>query len=295
MQSVRFYCAALSLMLGSFSLNAQKANTLTQKIENIISGKKADVGISVIGIQKNDKVQINGDKFYPMLSTFKFPIALTTLHQIEKGKLKLDQKLFIKKEELLEDTWSPFRDKHPEGNITITLEDALQWMMCYSDNNLTDIILRLIGGTEPVQKLIGSDFIIKNDEEGMHRDWDSQFINKITPNKAADLLEKFYQGKILNKAHTQWLYNAMLNNQTGLKRLKGKLPTHVKVAHRSGTSFTNEAGMTGAVNSYGIIELPHNRKIVVAVFVHDTYESFDNAEAIIADISKAAYDHYNTK
>lgn len=295
MQSARFYCAALSIMLGSFSLNAQKTTSLAQKIESIISGKKADVGVSVIGVQKNDKVLIHGDQFYPMLSTFKFPIALTTLHQVEKGRLSLDQKLFIKKEELLENTWSPFKEKHPEGNITISLEEALQWMMCYSDNNLTDIILRLIGGTEPVQKFIGSGFIIKNNEEEMHKDWDAQFINKITPRKAADLLEKFYQGKILNKAHTQWLYNAMLNNRTGLKRLKGKLPENVKAAHISGTSFTNEAGMTGAVNSYGIIELSGNRKIVVAVFVHDTYESFDNAETIIADISKAAYDHYNTK
>ncbi len=295
MQSARFYCAALSIMLGSFSLNAQKTTSLAQKIESIISGKKADVGVSVIGVQKNDQVLIHGDQFYPMLSTFKFPIALTTLHQVEKGRLSLDQKLFIKKEELLENTWSPFKEKHPEGNITISLEEALQWMMCYSDNNLTDIILRLIGGTEPVQKFIGSGFIIKNNEEEMHKDWDAQFINKITPRKATDLLEKFYQGKILNKAHTQWLYNAMLNNRTGLKRLKGKLPENVKAAHRSGTSFTNEAGMTGAVNSYGIIELSGNRKIVVAVFVHDTYESFDNAETIIADISKAAYDHYNTK
>jgi beta-lactamase class A len=284
------------MITGALNLNAQKTGSLHHIIENIISNKKADVGVSIIGIQKNDKVEINGDKLYPMLSTFKFPVALTVLHAIENGKLSLDQKLFIKKEELLEDTWSPFKEEYPEGNISISLEEAMRWMLCYSDNNLTDILLRLIGGTESVQKFIGNkDFVIKNDEEGMHKDWDSQFINKVTPNRASGLLETFYQGKIVNKIHTQWLYNAMLNNKTGLKRLKGKLPEHVKVAHRSGTSFTNKAGMTGAVNSYGIIELPNSKKIVIAVFVHDTYESFDHAEAIIADISKAAYEYYNKK
>ncbi|MBV8252395.1 MAG: class A beta-lactamase [Chitinophaga sp.] len=283
----------LGCLLISLPMFAQQP-VLQQKIAQIIATKKADIGVSIIGIQKNDKVQINGTQLYPMLSTFKFPIALTVLHKVEKGELAMTQKIFIKKEELLDNTWSPFKDEHPEGNLSITLAEALTWMMCYSDNNLTDIILRLIGGTEPVQQFIGSkDFIIRNNKEDMHKNWDAQFVNQITPNAAALLLEKFYQGKILNKVHTKWLYDAMLNNKTGLKRLKGKLPTDIKVAHRSGTSFTNDAGMTGAINSYGIIVLPNNKKIIVAVFVHNTYESFDDTEAIIADISKATYDYYN--
>ncbi len=285
----------LYLLLVAIQLLAQDT-PLRNKIAQIIAGKKADVGISILGFQKNDGVQINGTKLYPMLSTFKFPIALTVLHKVEKGELTLDQKIFIRKAELLDDTWSPFKDEHPKGDTSLTLADAMKWMICYSDNNLTDILLRLIGGTSTVQEFIGSNnFIIRNDEEDMHKNWDAQFINKITPNEAAQLLDRFNKGKILNEAHTKWLYEAMVNNKTGLKRLKGKLPANIIVAHRSGTSFTNESGMTGAVNSYGIIELPDNRKIIVAVFVHDTYETFDRAETIIADISKAAYDYYSKK
>ncbi|MHA7610305.1 class A beta-lactamase [Elizabethkingia meningoseptica] len=294
MTFIKTYFTSLLVVLGIININAQTTNNeLKKRIENIITGKKADVGVSLIGGNKNDKVQINGNQLYPMLSTFKFPIALTVLHKVEKGELKMSQKIFIKKGELLDNTWSPFLEKYPQGNISITLEDALMWMMCYSDNNLTDILIRLIGGTDTVQKFIGTkDFIIKNDEEDMHKDWDSQFINKITPNRATQLLDKFYQGKILNGVNTKWLYEAMLNNKTGLKRLKGKLAADIKVAHRSGTSFTNDAGMTGAINSYGIIELPKNKKIVITVFVHDTYENFNDSEAIIADIAKTVYDYY---
>ncbi|WP_228459058.1 hypothetical protein [Chryseobacterium bernardetii] len=53
--------------------------------------------------------------------------------------------------------------------------------------------------------------------------------------------------------------------------------------------------MTGAINDYGIIELSDKKRIYIAVFVHDTYETFENSESIIADISKAAYDYYNKK
>ncbi|WP_336959130.1 class A beta-lactamase [Chryseobacterium contaminans] len=264
-------------------------------IEAILANKKADVGVSILtsGTHKKEVTQINGNKPFPMLSTFKFPIALAVLHKVEKGELSLQQKVYIKKEELLEDTYSPFREKYPEGNIQISLEDCIQWIVVYSDNNLTDILLRMIGGPDYVQNFINSkDTVIKNDEKDMHKDWDSQFINTITPNEAIRLLEQFYNGKILNKEHTKWLYTAMLNNVAGVKRLKGKLPKEVKVAHRTGTSFTNNAGMTGAINDYGIIELPGKKRIYIAVFVHDTYETFENSEAIIADIAKTAYDYY---
>lgn len=296
-QKTLFTLFILFLSLSLFSQNNNKTE-LKKTIEAILAHKKADVGVSIVteGIYKKEIVQINGNKPLPMLSTFKFPVALAVLHKVEKGELSLQQKIYIKKEELLEDTYSPFREKYPEGNIELSLENCLEWMTIYSDNNLTDLLLRLIGGPGYVQSFINSnDIVIKNDEEGMHKDWDSQFINTITPNEAVRLLEQFYNGKILNKEHTKWLYAAMLKNATGPRRLKGKLPKEVKVAHRTGTSFTNKAGMTGAINDYGVIELSDKKRIFIAVLVHDTYEIFENSEAMIADIAKATYDYYKKK
>lgn len=282
------------LCLNIFAQNKENSD-LKNTIQKIILGKKADVGISIIGIE-NDIVSINADQLYPMLSTVKFPIALTILDQIEKGKLSMKQNIFIKKDELLENTWSPFQKENPNGNISITLEEAMKWMVSYSDNNLTDILLRLIGGTETVKTFIDSEnFIIKNNEEDMHKDWDSQFVNQIKPNYATLLLKEFSEGKILNKINTKWLYDAMLNNTTGMKRLKGKLTANIQVAHRTGTSFTNDAGMTGAINDFGIIELPNKKKIYIAVFVRDSLENFENSEEMIADIAKAAYNFYLNK
>ncbi|UOE37033.1 class A beta-lactamase [Chryseobacterium oryzae] len=287
------------LIFTNITISSQtKQNLVLQKqIEKILENKKADVGISIIGIKKNDLTQINGDKFYPMLSTVKFQIALAILNKVQKGELSMNQKLFVKKEELLENTYSPFKKEYPNGNMSITLEEAIKWMVSYSDNNLTDILLRLIDGPETVQNFINSkNFVIKNDEEDMHKDWESQFVNKVTPNEAAHLLKKFNDKKLLNKENTIWLYNAMLNNKSGANRIKGNLSEKTKIAHRTGTSFTNDAGMTGAINDIGIIELPaNNKKIFIAIFVHDTYETFENSEKIIAEISKLVFDYYNKK
>ncbi len=98
MTFIKTYFTSLLFVLGIININAQTTNNeLKKRIENIITGKKADVGVSIIGGNKNDKVQINGNQLYPMLSTFKFPIALTVLHKVEKGELKMSQKIFIKK------------------------------------------------------------------------------------------------------------------------------------------------------------------------------------------------------
>lgn len=269
-------------------------NELKNKIEKIISTENGDFGVSIID-ENNNIFEINGKKHYPLLSTFKFPIALTILHKVEKRELSMQQQIFIKKEELLENTWSPFKEKHPDGNISISLEEAINWMIVYSDNNLTDILLRLLGGTETVEKFIDDEnFVIKNNEDEMHRDWNSQFINKSTPNSFAQLLKKFSEGKILNSENTKWLYQSMVKSETGVKRLKGKLP-NVKIAQRAGTSFTNDEGITGAINNVGIMELPNNQKIYIAVFVHNTSEEFSKGEEIIADIAKTTYEFYTKK
>lgn len=288
----------LLLIFTNIVFGQTKKDNLTEKIEEILKDKRANIGVSIIESNNKKVVDIKGDDFFPMLSTVKFPIALTILNKVQKKQLSLNQKIFIKKEELLDDptNWSPFKEKYPNGNLEITLEEALSWMVSHSDNNLTDILLRLIGGPETVQNFINSkNFIIKNDEEDMHKNWESQFMNNITPNEATIILSKFNKRKILDKTTTKWLYNAMLNNKSGGNRLKGKLPKNIKIAHRTGTSFTNDNGMTGAINDMGIIELPNKKKIIICVLVNDTYESFKKSEEIIADIAKITYEHYTSK
>ncbi len=275
---------------------AQNMDNLRQKIQQIISTKKADVGVSILNLETEDTLSFNGNKHYPMISVFKFHIALTVLNKVDKGELSLNQKLFIKKSELLENTWSPFRKKYPNGDISISLKEALKWTVSVSDNNLCDILIRLVGGVKAVDNFINSsDFIIKNDEEGMHQNWDAQFINTTTPNFSNQLLKRFFESKLLTKKSTKFLYKTMVSTSVGQNRIKGKLPTKTEVAHRTGSSFTNNAGMTGAINDIGIVKLPNGNQYLISVFVHNTTEVFKTGEEIIADISKAVWDHYTKK
>jgi beta-lactamase class A len=266
---------------------------LREKIEQIISTKKADIGISILNLENGDTLSINGNKHYPMISVFKFHIALTVLNKVDKDELSLKQNLFIKKSELLENTWSPFQKKYPEGNLYITLKEALEWMIIYSDNNLCDILIRLAGGVKMVEKFINNqDFIIQNNEEGMHQNWDAQFLNTTTPNFSNQLLNELLKNKLLTKKSTKFLFETMVSTSVGQNRIKGKLPIKTEVAHRTGSSYTNEAGMTGAINDIGIVKLPNGNHFAISIFVHNTTEKFEDGEKIIADITKETWEYY---
>src|SRR5688572_10411397 len=101
----------LFILIISLKTNAQTIDNLRNEINQIISTKNLTAGVSIRGIENKDTLSINGNLSMPMMSVFKFHIALAVLNEVDKGNLKLNQKIFIKKEELLPDTWSPIREE----------------------------------------------------------------------------------------------------------------------------------------------------------------------------------------
>lgn len=271
---------------------------LKSKINTIISTKNATVGVSVKGIEDKDTLSINGNKEMPMLSVFKFHIALAILNQADQGKLKLNQKFFIKKEGLLPETWSPIRDEYPEGNMYLTLDQLLRYTVSHSDNNGCDILLKIVGGAPVVQKFINQqgikDFTIKLNEQQMNT-FESYFINTSTPLATTDLLEKFYKGKVLKKGTTKYLYQIMVETSRGLTWMKAGLPPEAELAHRTGISGRNEENIRAAMNDVGIVKLPNGKHFILSVYLKNINEEMKDTEKIIADIGSAVWNYYVNK
>lgn len=271
-------------------------DSLKNKIEQIINTKDATVGVSIRGIENHDSLSINGDGRFPMQSVFKFHIALAVLDHVDQGKLTLNQEIFISKKELLPNTWSPIRDKYPGGNIKLTLAEIIKYTVAISDNNGCDIILGLIGGPKKVEKYIHKlgihDISIIYNEEEMHKDWDAQFSNWTTPKAATDLLVAFYTKNILSDSSFNFLLKTMIETSTGKNRIKGQLPEGTIVAHKTGSSGTNDEGITAASNDIGIVTLPIENHFAIAVFVSKSKENDETNEKIISAISKAAWDYF---
>ena len=275
------------------------SQNLKKEILQITKGKNATVSVSVLDFENNKSVHIKGNKKLPMLSVFKFHIGLAVLNEVDQGKLNLDQKILIKKSDLLENTWSPIRERFPEGDIEMPLGLLIKYTVAESDNNGCDILLRLIGGTETVQKFINSkgvrNFTIKVNEEQMHQGFEFMYLNTTTANSANQLLKDFRDKKIVSKTSTDFLMTTMLETSTGKNKIVAQLPESVPVAHKTGSSGKNEKGLTIAENDIGIVTLPGGKSYALSIFVSDSMESAETNTKIIADISKIVFDYFSKK
>ena len=284
----------LFLLISIFSC-AQKAE-LKKEISKITEGKKATVAVSVLGIdfpfQYNNN---NAEKKLPMQSVFKYHIALAVLDLVDQGKLSLDQKVFIKKSELLPNTWSPIREKNPEGNFEMPISELIEYSVTMSDNVGCDVLLRLIGGPKVVHDFLISkgakDTQIVYNEELMQSAWKNQYENYTTMKSATRLLKDFYKGKILSKKSTEFLLAVMYRTSTGLNKIVEQLPKSAKVAHKTGSSGKNNAGLTGAENDIAIITLPNGKTYAIAIFVSDSMETWEVNCKMISDISKVVFEN----
>ncbi|WP_245859737.1 class A beta-lactamase, subclass A2 [Spirosoma aerolatum] len=276
---------------------AQNLNSVRQQIQHIVAGKKATVGIALMSDDGKDTASIYGNRHFPLQSVFKFHIALAMLSQIDQGKFSLDQPIKIQKKDLLPKLYSPIRDKYPNGT-TMNLSEMLAYTVSQSDNVGCDLLLKLLGGPEAVERYIKqsgtNDISIKVNEETQQANWDLQFKNWTTPRAAVNVLQTFYvnRNKRLSTQSHDFIWTVMKGTQTGQARLKGQLPKQTIVAHKTGSSGTNKAGITAAVNDIGIVFLPNGRYYFISVFVKDSRENEDTNEKLIADIGKATWDYF---
>ena len=252
---------------------------------------KVSVACSLPGSTLN--CDLNPDAHPPMQSVFKLPLAVTVLHQVEQGRLSLNQPVrFLPEDRILPHAYSPLQEKYPEAGIDVPLQELLRLTVSLSDNVAADILLRLAGGPKAVNTYIAAlkihGFHLQDSEAVLHQEVSAQYRNWFEPAGAVQLLRQISDKSLLTSEHTDLLLGWM-TPALPTKRLEGDLPAGVRVAHKSGTSDVDD-GVAHATNDIGLIPLPDGRRIAIAVFVTDSTADQDTREKVIARIGRAAYD-----
>lgn len=270
-----------------------RQSQLKTLLEQAIKGKKAEIGIAVI-IDGKDTVTVNNDIQYPLMSVFKFHQAVALADYMDKKRLPLGTLLSIKKSDLKPNTYSPLRDQFPQGGFEMSIADLLKYTLQQSDNNACDILFNYQGGPDSVNRYIQSlgirDCEITHTENDMHEDLDLCCSNWSTPLAAAKLLEIFRRKTLFDEAYKDFIYQTMVECQTGQDRLVAPLlGKGVTVGHKTGTGDFNAKGQQIGCNDIGFVLLPNGHAYSIAVFVKDSAESSLKNSKIIADISRIVY------
>lgn len=276
------------------SAQAQQPSLNTHRIADFVKDKRATVGVAVL-TDKNETLQYNNLVHYPLLSVFKFHVALAVLDKMDKHGTALDSVLLVKADQLHADTYSPLRKKFPDQDVRISLKELLQYSVSLSDNNACDILIEYAGGIKQVndyiQQLGIKDCHLSKTEADMHLDIEnSQYSNWSTPSEVVRLLKIADEKDLFAKEYKNFLWQTMIETQTGANKLKALLPPDLVVGHKTGSSDRTADGRKIADNDAGFVILPDGRKYYIAVFVMDSYETDDANALIIATISKIVYD-----
>ncbi|MGZ5563748.1 MAG: serine hydrolase, partial [Chthoniobacterales bacterium] len=89
-----------------------------------------------------------------------------------------------------------------------------------------------------------------------------------------------------------FLLDLMIKSKPGAHRIKGTLPNDAVIAHKTGTSGTDN-GITAACNDVGIVTLPDGKHVALAIFVSDSSADEAAREGVIAQIARAAWDNWS--
>lgn len=271
-----YFIAILTLFICIATVvRAQQMSELENRIDSLLNGKKATVGIAV-WTDKGDMLRYNDHVHFPLLSVFKFHVALAVLDKMDKQNISLDSIVSIKASQMPPNTYSPLRKKFPDQDFTITLREML-----YCIKHINDYIHRLS---------IDS-FNLSETEDGMHSSFEAVYRNWSTPSAMVRLLRTADEKELFsNKELKDFLWQTMIDTETGANKLKGMLPAKTVVGHKTGSSDRNADGMKTADNDAGLVILPDGRKYYIAAFVMDSYETDEDNANIIARISRMVYD-----
>lgn len=290
--SVSFLRLLCGCTVASLCLNVSSAEAVRvaepAAVQDVARSLKGRVGMAAVMLDTGESVAVGDETSYPMQSVVKFPLALSVLKRVDGGCFTLDQNFHVSPDQLVKDTWSPMRDRFPQGG-DFPLKELLRFSVQESDNNACDLLFSLIGGPETVQKDLKEWGVgginVRFTEDEMFREHDRQYANSSRPSAMNALLRSFEEGKILKKDTQRFLWDMMASCATGTGRLKGLLPKDCVVAHKTGSGFATPEGVITAVNDAGIIVLPDGRKMAVTVFVMDSRDSVAACERVIASLA----------
>lgn len=262
-------------LLNSLVSSRLRGETLDDVVDKALVNTKGRYSVAIKNLKTGETYYRNEDEAYQAASLYKLWIMATAYDQIQKGRLKEDDVLTKK----VEDLNKTFRiasqsAELTEGEISFSVGSALTQMITISHNYaaliLTDRIR--LSTVQAFLKLHG----LNDSSVGIDG---SQ--PKTTAKDIGLFFEKLYNGELGTKDATQKMITTLKNQKLNSK-LPKFLPENIEIAHKTGELFT-------FTHDAGIVYTPHGNYVIV-VLSDTTYPP--GAVDRIADMSKDVYVYF---
>jgi beta-lactamase class A len=273
-----------------------------------IRGFDGEMGLYAKNLDTGEVVAVDADARFPTASLIKVAVMAEVYRQIGAGKLRQDQTVVLKESDKAGDETVPLNMLH-DGTV-LTVSDLLKFMIAYSDNTATNLLIGLVG-TASVDALLDSLALPKTrlyrptfrdghadvlpEEEKVYG------LGSTTPREAATLLEQIAQGKVVSRGAGDEMI-ALLATQQDRAMIPRSLPFErdtILVAHKTGwdeEKLPDAKGFKGDVrNDAAYVQGPRARYVlaICARRIRDKRAGADNATFVLgAELSRMVYDRF---
>ncbi len=267
-------------------------------IERQVRSINATWGIYVKCLETGEELAIDADRQMDTMSVIKIPLMAEVLQQVKDGRFTLADRYTLTKDDILPGT-GILRSLDP--GAVVTIKDLLTLMIIVSDNTATDVLYRMVGGPEAVNKRMAAlglkqtradatarawfDALAASpDRDAFHREAKHPFALS-SPREIGRLLEMMERGTLVDKPSSDLMLQIMRG-----QLYRTRIPRFLsgwRVPHKTG-DFLPYIG-----NDVGVLESP-GRTVIISVFTANHFGSGEILEEAIGRVAEqvAAYFAY---
>lgn len=303
---------------------APRPEALQQELNRIAASFQGKVGIGVTQAGCDWVVGARQDEFFPQQSVSKLWVALSVLDAVDQGKVRLDQPLTLRPEDLVVFN-QPMRWRLlEEGSLTLPVQTLLQDALSLSDNLANDKLLWTVGGPDHVRSVLkdrglegirfgpgerllqssiaglqwtpelaqGNNFnearerLPLEQRQALLARYVADPMDGATPAGVSKALGQLAMGDLLSPGTTQVLLDIMAHSRSGPRRLKGGVPAGWKVYHKTGTGQELRGIATG-YNDVAVFVAPDGTSYGVAVMIGETRQPIPARMEMMHAVSRA--------
>lgn len=238
------------------------------------------LGVSVVDTGTGRRLWFDPAARYPLLSTFKVPLAAAVLARADRGELDVNQAVRFGEGDLLEHA-PVVRRNLARGQMTLAelCAATVEW----SDNAAANLLLPQVSGPAGLTRFLRSagDPITRLDrtEPTLNDYGPGELRDTTTPAAMTALLATLLTGNALTPAARERLAGWMIESRTGDARLRAGLPKSWRVGDKTGTSGK------GQVNDVAIAwPTPSRKPILIACYLDSPGVEPARGDAAIAEV-----------
>ncbi len=246
----------------------------------VIEGYAGVAGLHIVDLTSGDRWAIRDDLVFPQASAIKVPILLELFRRAESEPEILTKRIEMTDE--VRTLGSGVLRYLTDGGSALSLEDYAIYMIKYSDNTGTNVLIDELG-MEAINRLSASlgasqtllqRHMIRPDQSVVGNE------NLSTPRGAATIMEKIAACDLPMRETACARVREILELEKD-GALRTPVPDEIPIAFKTG-------GITGVSTVWGIVDVPDRPYVIV---VMSNYGG--DGGAVIEEVSRLAYDYFS--